>query len=248
MSRRRSKNLHLPPRLRKKGNAYYYDTGSAGKRVYGKRRYIPLGSDYAQALRKWAELEGQPQQGSTIADALDRFLVEVVPQKASTTQREYLREMGQLRAVFGQMPLSDVRSPHVAQYLDRHPRKTLANREIALLSSVYSYAIRWGWCERNPCTGVKRNKEQKRTRYVTDQEFQTLQKVASDQMRCIIDVAYLTGLRKKDILKIRLSDITSDGLYVEHSKTGKRVVFELTAALAQVITQARGLRRRVGSL
>ncbi|MDH3671768.1 MAG: hypothetical protein OES46_11465 [Gammaproteobacteria bacterium] len=65
-------------------------------------------------------------------------------------------------------------------------------------------------------------------------------------MRCIIDVAYLTGLRKKDILKIRLSDITSEGLYVEHSKTGKRVVFELTAALADVITRARGLRRRVG--
>ena len=40
-----------------------------------------------------------------------------------------------------------------------------ANRVLALLSKMFSLAIRWGWRSDNPCRGIERNQEQKRRRY-----------------------------------------------------------------------------------
>lgn len=48
----------------------------------------------------------------------------------------------------------------------------------------------------------------------------------NEQLRCIVDLVLFTALRKKDVLAIRLSDLRDDGLYVEISKTGRRLIFE----------------------
>ena len=123
-----------------------------------------------------------------------------------------------------------------------------ANREVALLSSIYSHAMRWGWCARNPSTGVRKHSEKPRERYIEDWELDQLREAASPQFRCIIDLAYLTAMRKADILKIKLSDIRADVLHVQQGKTGKRQVFEKTPTLDNLLGKIRRLRRRVGSL
>lgn len=56
MGRRPIKHFNLPKRLRARTlpsgrTYYYYDTGAK------PRHEIPLGSDYALAVKKWAELE-----------------------------------------------------------------------------------------------------------------------------------------------------------------------------------------------
>jgi hypothetical protein len=58
MGRNREKNQHLPPHMRRVGASYYYDTGSAGRALHGKRTWIPLGNNYGLALAEWAKLEG----------------------------------------------------------------------------------------------------------------------------------------------------------------------------------------------
>jgi len=94
--------------------------------------------------------------------------------------------------------------------------------------TIFSMAIRWGIVERNPCKEVKRLTEKKRERYITDNELQRIRVLASDKLRCMIDIAYLTALRIGDVLKIRLSDITDEGIVVKQGKTGKKQIFELT--------------------
>ena len=42
--------------------------------------------------------------------------------------------------------------------------KHRANRVIALLSKAFNLSIRWGWRHDNPCRGIERNPEGKRTR------------------------------------------------------------------------------------
>lgn len=250
MGRQRSRNPGWPRNFRKVRNSYYYDTGSAGKRRTGKREYIPLGNVFAAAMAKWAQIEGDNMEaGSTLGHALDRFLREVAPLKAAATAKEYLRQGVRIRAVFGELPLADLRPVHIKQYLDKHPRKTLANREVALLSTVYSHARSWGWIDApNPCFTVRRNKEPKRERYITDDELRALRAAASDQIGCIIDLAYITGMRKRDLLRLRLADLQDDGIHIKQSKTGKRQIFEWTEDLRAVVAAAKALRRRVGSL
>lgn len=51
------------------------------------------------------------------------------------------------------------------------PLDRAANREKALLSNVFSYAIRWGVAKDNPCRHVKRNPEVRRERLPEPQEL-----------------------------------------------------------------------------
>ena len=63
-----------------------------------------------------------------------------------------------------------------------------------------------------------------------------------------MDLAYVTALRRGDILKIRLSDFKNDGLHVEIGKTGKRMVFEWTSDLKEVIARVKSLKRPIKSV
>lgn len=144
--------------------------------------------------------------------------------------------------------IGGVRRSNVAQYLDRRSAKTLANCEIACLSSMFQSAIRWGWCDENPCRGAPRNAVRRRYRLPSDAELAAIRVAASDQLCCLVDLVLLIGLRKGDLLKVRLADLTRKGCGWRFSKTGAVALFQWTEALREVIDRARGLRRRVGSL
>jgi integrase len=243
MGRRKKHHTYLPPRLRLKHGAYYHVATLQRRQVWSF-----LSRQLTEALSLWAKREGHDKSGDTVGQAIDRFSVVKLPTLSEATQHDYLRYAARIRRVFGDSRLSDIQTKHIARYLDERTAKIEANREIAFLSSVYSRAIRWGWCAANPCRGVPRNDEHRRRRYLEDAEVETLRAQASDQMRAVIDLALLTGMRKKDLLKLRLSDLREEGIFVEQSKTGKRQLFTWTDALREVVDRAKALRRRVGTL
>lgn len=229
--------------MHRKGSVYYYVTSRDGKRKWER-----LSDVYSEALAIWAQKEGAHQNGETVADAIDHYIVEIAPQKARRTQEEYQRQAGRLRIAWRDFRLDEVRPVHIAEYLDSHEHKVTANREAALLSSIFSHAMRRGWCDSNPCKGVRRHSEKPRKRYLADWELERLRKASNDQFRYIIDLAYLTAMRKGDLLRISLPDIREDGLYVQQTKTGKRQVFDMEPELRALIGEIRSLRRRVGSM
>jgi integrase len=244
MGRHRTKNRHLPPRVQLKGKAYYLT-------VYkdGKVKWIRLGDNYGDALRRYAEIEGRNFDALTVSGLIDRFLRDHVPTLAEPTQREYRRCAGPLRAVFGDMALDEVRKSDIAGYLSQHKHPPQANHDIAMLSSVFRQAIKWGMYESsNPCTGVPRNSIKTDVRAMSHAELDRLRKHADEQVRCILDLAYLTALRKADLLKIRLADIQPEGLAVKVQKTGPAILFEKCPELDAILDRARGLRRKVGSM
>jgi integrase len=243
MGRPKLHNKHLPPRMVFHHGAYWHTV-----RVGGRPQWVRLSADFTEAINLYYQREGRTLAGSTVHDALSRYDREVLPGKAAKTQKDYRRYIGRLREVFGDCQLPSVRRSDVAQYLDRSSAKVEANRQIACLSSVFQSAIRWGWCDDNPCRGAPRNPERRRLRLPTEAELATIRIAASEQLRCMVDVVLLTGLRKGDMLKIRLPDLTPQGLRVEVSKTGAVAVFEWSEGLREVIDRARSLRRRVGTM
>ena len=62
-------------------------------------------------------------------------------------------------------------------------------------------------------------------------------------MRAIIQIAYLTGMRRGDILDLKLADITDSGIVLKQEKTEKRQNFEMTRALAGAINLAKSARK-----
>jgi integrase len=240
MGRKRTKDKHLPKRLYLRSGRYWFAPKQGP--------WQDLGTNLGDAMRQWGERMSRQYSAHTINDLFDRYAMEVIPTKAQSTQKDNHREMAKLRPVFGPSSPDAVEAQHIYAYLDRRSAKVRANREIALLSDVYQKAIRWGAVTTNPCKGIEKNKEKRRDRDVKDWEYEGVYRLANPTLQVAMDLAVITGLRQGDILRIRLADITPDGLRVTTGKTGKRIVFGLTPGLAEVIERAKGLRRRIGSL
>jgi integrase len=243
MGRTKLHNKHLPPRMLFHHGAYWHTV-----RIDGRLQWTRLSADFAEAINLYHRREQRTIAGSTVHDALSRYDREVLPGKAPKTQEAYRRYIARLRECFGDCQLASVRRSDVAQYVDRRSAKVGANREISCLSSVFQSAIRWGWCEDNPCRGAPRNPERRRLRLPSEAELAAIRVAASEQVRCMMDLVLLIGLRKGDLLKVRLSDLTPEGLKVDISKTGAGALFEWSPGLHEVINRARSLRRRIGSL
>lgn len=166
----------LRERKKKSGRIYYYyDTG--GK----DRKEIALGSDYGLAIMEYAKLERDRTAVGLVAKVVtfryvaEKYMVEVVPDKAENTQKDNLRELKNLMAFFDDppAPLETIEPLHVRQYLTwRKSAPVRANREKALLSAIWNYARDKGYTSlANPCSGIKGNKETGRDTYVEDELF-----------------------------------------------------------------------------
>lgn len=235
MGRPKLHDKHLPQRMRKKGNAYYH----VGL------RWTPLGNDLAIAKIKWAELEGVNNH-KTFNAALDKYLAsDSFAKLAANTQRSYRAQETILRKTFGHMQCSTITKGHVYTYLEKHPSPSAANVGVNVMAKTLDKVMRLGWINTNPCVNVSRNATEGRKRYLTDYEYQSINQHASEALRAIMRVTYLTGQRMVDIIKMRLSDITDDGILVVQQKTGKKQLFVWTDELKEAIAEAKALERPI---
>ena len=82
-----------------------------------------------------------------------------------------------------------------------------ANRVLALLSKMFSLAIKWEWVRDNPARGVAKYQEQPRERWLQTQELARLQNVLEkerDQNQAnAVRLIELTGARKGEVLSAR---------------------------------------------
>ncbi len=166
-----------------------------------------------------------------------------------STQKDNFRELTSLYRFFDNPPakLDDIRPLHIRQYLDwRKNAKTRANRETALLSHIFNKAREWGLTDQpNPCMGIKKHKEKRRDIYVTDEAYRAVWLAADQLLRDAMDIAYLTGQRPADVLKLDERDIQEGALVIRQNKTGAQIRIEIIGELATTIER---IRRRKHSL
>lgn len=247
----RSRNKNLPPRLmavRKKKTYYYYDAGTGAA-----KRYLPLGSDFITAMRKWAEHEQGDAMSIvrpilTFGRAADRYVREELPKKGRRTQTEYLTQLVELRNWFDDGIFSEISPHHIRAYLDAHRHRPIrANREIALFSAIWNHAREWGITDRaNPCRGVKKHKEHTRTAYISDAQYAALYAVAGVVLKDAMDLAYHTGQRPSDVLSMRESDIRDGCIEVRQAKTKTPLRIEIIGKLAEIVARIKA--RKTGAV
>lgn len=221
--KRRSNPLNLPERVYAKHGAFYY--------VHHDGRWERIGTDIGEA-RKRGFLYADPEaQFGTVAYWLDMFIIHceertAIDRKkgglAKRTYEDYKKTAEVLKSYFGQMLAHQVKGHHVAEYLDlglKNNRAVRANREKATLSACYSWLMRKAesGITYNPCVGIRRNKENKRDRYVTDAELEQVLKISTRNVRALIELVYLTLQRPEDIIEWTPADIVNkqepDGTY-----------------------------------
>lgn len=229
----------LPKRMHRKHGAYYYVC-----RRDGKVCWLRLSDEYGEALRKWAELEGgRPVQAWTIAQAIGHYLDVSSKRLKPATLASYEAASKHLLPVFGHMAVTELRKSHVYSYVVKRGN-VAGNRERALLSATFAHLAKAGIFDGpNPAAGLQfRNEEKARRRYVTDGELSAVLDASGARMRLLVRFAYLTGMRQGDILALRLTAATGDGIAYTDSKTGKDHLIAWSDELKAIWKAAAGLR------
>lgn len=85
-----------------------------------------------------------------------------------------------------------------------------ANRVLALLSKMFGLAEAWGWVEGNPARGVSRHQEEKRDRWLTEDELKrlwaALERRGDQPAAGAVKLQILTGARLGEVLTARVRD------------------------------------------
>jgi integrase len=77
---------------------------------------------------------------------------------------------------------------------------------------------------------------------MTDAEFIQLQEEAAPVIRAVIQVAYLTGMRRGDLLDLRTTDLEDAGIRNRQNKTSKKQYFNWSPSLRAAVNLALSAR------
>jgi integrase len=120
-----------------------------------------------------------------------------------------------------------------------------ANRMLALVSKMYSLAIRWEIADANPAQGIDKNPEEKRERYLKPDELGALLKALAGHPNTdganVIRLLLLTGARRGEVLNAEWSqfDLAAEPAIwrkpSSHTKQKKTHVVPLSAPARQLL-------------
>ena len=137
----------LPPKVHLKHGRYYYV--HQGK-WHPLSRVNEGATALYTALQEWTN-----DRPATYGQLMNLYIARALPELKEATRPEYIRIINaRLQHHFGHVILNSLEPMHVAQYLEMRKVEGAAvgaNRERAVLSSVISWGMRFGWCASNPC-------------------------------------------------------------------------------------------------
>ncbi|MGC3959588.1 MAG: tyrosine-type recombinase/integrase [Verrucomicrobiota bacterium] len=180
----------------------------------------------------------------TVSDMLDRFVPEHFPKLARRTQIDGLRHVEILKEQFGHIEASELKPKQIGQWMNGGPARGKIQRGkiVSVLATAYRYAVgEWFVVDSNPTRDLRMPKGKRRTRYVTDAEFQAVRAICKPRLQAAMDLALITGQRQGDILKMKWSDIDVNRrlIHMKQGKTGKKFAIHVTEALEEVLVRCK---------
>jgi integrase len=187
----------------------------------------------------------------TVADLCDRVTEEFIPKKRPATQRDYRRMIEQeIIPSIGSTKVADIVFADIDRLHRRIGRRApyTANRCVALLSKMFSLAIRWQYRVDNPCRGVEKNPEHRRERYLSSDELARLgaalakhkDKAAANIFRLLL----VTGARRGEVQAARWADFDLErGTWTKPASTTKQAKLHRIPLNAPAQLLLAGLRK-----
>jgi len=228
--RPRKQDRHLPACLYLKHGSYW---------LVKKGKWHNLGSDYSEALQEYARLQAQPvPKKNGMPELIDKVLEAHLKKVSKNTASAYKKIAARLKIMLAEFEPQQVKPKHIAAIkIKLADTPNMCNRFLSVLHIIFSYALEWELVEHNPCTGIRKYKEQSRTRYVTHDEFNALLNHMPERMHNLFTLVYLTGQRIGDVLKLHESNITENGIAFAQQKTKTKMLIPITSDIADVLAR-----------
>ena len=201
----------------------------------------------ARRLRQLIDQGGDPlgdieaeREAPTVTELIDRFVAEhVEPRLRPGSMRSYRTLLNKhIGPHFGthtkvqDVAFADVDALH--RKITKAGTSYAANRCIAVLSKMFSLAVRWNMRTDNPCRGIERNFEGKRKRYLDGDELARLATALTafpdKQAVNIIRLLMLTGARRGEVTAMQWADVSQTNERDQDGNVIRKVVWTKLAS------------------
>jgi len=184
-----------------RGRQYLKSTKTEDRKL-AQRIYDKIKGEIAE--RRW--FEKLPGEDKTFREMTKKFLDEHASKKAS--YKSYQAYTKNLLFFFGDYLLSEISPKLVNEYKIKRRNDGVKpgsiNRELAVMKKAFNLAIKeWEWLKENPVSKVSMEEENnKRDRWLTDEEEQRLLEKCSPWLNELVIFALNTGMRLSEILNL----------------------------------------------
>jgi integrase len=223
-------------RVRKRADGrYIYDLFYRGRRFRKITNLTKTETEQA-AHTKLKELEraglGLVDPGSRQEVLFETFADEFMEKYSKPKKRSWRRDetsLYNLKPIFKNKYLSRIGSDLVEGYLAERTKKVspaTANRELALLKTMFNKAADWGKIDLSPISKIKKFREENiKERILTQDEARRLIEAAKKELRPFLIIALNTGMRRNEILSLKWENVNfaNEFILIEsaRSKSGK---------------------------
>lgn len=181
------------------------------------------------------------RESQTVKAAIKQFTEEHVEINLKPrTQKEYKRLLNQfIIPSIGNEKIKNITRDHIIKItISNKDTPTQANRILSVLSKLFNLAEKWNFrpTNSNPCRHIEKTSEEKRKRYLSDDEIMRLSSVldkfgnksklaknAANATKLLL----FTGARLSEILELKWEYIRNDKnlILLPDSKTGQKTIF-----------------------
>ena len=206
------------------------------------------------AIREKRYFKNSAAKRYTLADAIDRYVREVLPRKPRTAKFQ-MHQLAWWRKELGHLLLADVTASVISEARakllsqpgrDKRTRgPATANRYMAVLGHLLSTAVReWEWLEVNSAHRLQKLKEPRgRDRFLSESDCARLLSAcktsSNPNLHDVVVLAISTGMRRNEILSLRFDqiDLTRRMIYLYDTKNGERRAVPLAGLALELMQQ-----------
>jgi integrase len=248
----------------------------------GKRRTFPLGSDLKTARKELAVLRARnirredfdadkvkPRTGLTFTDyGTDYFDGKVDPDKRAGGVEREKRSFKTLKAFFGDMLLSEIDRSKVMEYRAKRSAEPIirrgkpvagskisfstVNRELAFLRYLLNLAADDGIIDKVPRVKLKSERERKRDRIVTDDEYRALLHNSARPVQRVLIALYESAMRSNEVIGLPWPYVDEKAGFIrlpaEYVKDKKKRTVPISPELRAVLAELRAEQSKVANI
>lgn len=247
----RSRNSEKLPKYvyvqRIKGHTYYRFRRSGNSvRLPGSPGTSEFHAAYAKLMTAPAAGPGRYAEGSVA------FVIEAYQRSADFkalapgSQRDYLRYLARLDRSIGDKALEAIDADYVFQIRDKLSETPVAaNHTVAVIGSLFRFAISRRMAKVNPADGIPRLKGGDGFIRWSDGDVEAFRSTADDMMRLALELGLYTGQRLSDVIKLAWAHYDGERIRLRQQKTGTllsirahpdlKLILDMTSRRAETI-------------
>jgi len=244
-------------KIRKRGSSYqidYFDPeGNRVRKSFKKRKDAE--AELGKRVSLVAEgryLDVKRDYKTTVQELLDAYRENYQHQPSYGTFKSYCLE--KFKNHFGaDTRLANIRYVDLETYrnhLRQQPIRSGAlitvasvNREMSCIHHLFSKGVEWEMIERNPFDrgkSLRLKENNKRMRYLTEQEIDKLLEVCVNQHTRDIAIATInTGMRRQEVVNLKWEQVKGDFIYLDKTKTDEARQVPINEDLAELFKEIR---------